>query len=100
MDFTRDFIYDGMLYTVSYFESSGLTKFSPLSESRCKQMDFADGICSGFTVENGSAMNLKFTASVTATAAPIPEPETYTMMLAGLGLIGAVTRRRHNNLSV
>ncbi len=27
-------------------------------------------------------------------AAPIPEPETYAMLLAGLGLMGAVVRRR------
>jgi hypothetical protein len=26
--------------------------------------------------------------------APIPEPETYAMMLAGLGLIGFIARRR------
>ena len=25
---------------------------------------------------------------------PIPEPETYAMLLAGLGLMGAVVRRR------
>jgi hypothetical protein len=25
---------------------------------------------------------------------PVPEPETYAMMLAGLGLLGAITRRR------
>jgi len=29
---------------------------------------------------------------------PIPEPETYAMMLAGLGLIGAVARRRRKGL--
>ena len=28
--------------------------------------------------------------------APVPEPETYAMLLAGLGLIGAVVRRRSN----
>jgi len=25
---------------------------------------------------------------------PVPEPETYAMLLAGLGLMGAVARRR------
>lgn len=30
--------------------------------------------------------------------APIPEPETYAMMLAGLGLMGVVARRRERNL--
>jgi hypothetical protein len=28
---------------------------------------------------------------------PVPEPETYAMMLAGLGLIGFMSRRRKNN---
>jgi hypothetical protein len=27
-------------------------------------------------------------------AAPVPEPESYAMFLAGLGLIGAMARRR------
>jgi hypothetical protein len=27
-------------------------------------------------------------------AAPVPEPETYAMMLAGLGLLGFAARRR------
>ena len=31
-------------------------------------------------------------------ATPIPEPETYAMMLAGLGLLGFVARRRRQNL--
>lgn len=32
--------------------------------------------------------------TLTQVAAPIPEPETYTMFLAGLGLMGAIARRK------
>ena len=35
-----------------------------------------------------------FVASVTA---PVPEPETYAMMLAGLGALGFLARRRRND---
>jgi hypothetical protein len=31
------------------------------------------------------------------TLAPIPEPETYAMLVAGLGVIGFKARRRKNN---
>ena len=35
-----------------------------------------------------------FLDNVTMTVTPVPEPETYAMFLAGLGLMGAVARRR------
>lgn len=35
-----------------------------------------------------------FTASAVSAVAVVPEPETYAMLLAGLGLVGAVARRR------
>jgi hypothetical protein len=55
------------------------------------------GYYSVFTMNNwdsnGKIMrNMLFVADMTPTA--IPEPETYAMMLAGLGLMGAVVRRR------
>lgn len=41
----------------------------------------------------GGTMRGTFPVSQTITAA-VPEPETYAMMLAGLGLVGAISRRR------
>jgi len=34
------------------------------------------------------------TYSIEMVTAPIPEPETYALMLAGLGLVGFMARRR------
>ena len=36
----------------------------------------------------------RYAASVSAIPAPVPEPETYAMMLGGLALLGAVARRK------
>ena len=40
-----------------------------------------------------------FNVGTDAVAAPVPEPETYAMMLAGLGLLGVVARRRKQKLN-
>lgn len=34
--------------------------------------------------------------NIQAFTAPVPEPETYAMMMLGLGLVGAIARRRKN----
>lgn len=41
-----------------------------------------------------TAMSASYTGTITATVAAIPEPETYALMLAGLALLGAWSRRR------
>ncbi|WP_229256232.1 choice-of-anchor E domain-containing protein [Duganella fentianensis] len=50
----------------------------------------AGNLISQFNTEAGG--NLKVTYDYTA-AAPVPEPETYAMLIGGLGLLGLVRRR-------
>lgn len=48
-------------------------------------------------VDSGFAVRAYFDASAgKVTIAAVPEPETYAMLLAGLGLMGAIARRRRN----
>jgi hypothetical protein len=57
------------------------------------QADGSGATASGGTfrlIDHNVLGNMGFTGSVTA----VPEPETYAMLLAGLGLVGACTRRR------
>lgn len=41
-----------------------------------------------------NALGGEFGIGGSVLAAPVPEPETYAMLLAGLGLMGAISRRR------
>lgn len=59
---------------------------------------------SGFSSDGGhlngvgsQRVALGFYGVAGASLAPIPEPETYAMMLAGLGLLGTVVRRRRQS---
>ena len=45
----------------------------------------------GFCCDRGTAV---LDIATAGSAAPIPEPETYALVLAGLGVLGAVAHRR------
>lgn len=45
----------------------------------------------GQSTGNPTGLRVEFTAS---NVTPVPEPETYAMLLAGLGLMGVISRRR------
>ena len=53
----------------------------------------------GYASANGTGKGGYGITSVVGPVAPIPEPETYAMLLAGLGLMVFVARRRRQNLA-
>ncbi|WP_229259085.1 discoidin domain-containing protein [Duganella flavida] len=57
-------------------------------------ISFSFGAISGRYVEIVAYNEGSWTALQTASITAVPEPETYAMMLAGLGLVGAIARRR------
>ena len=79
------------------------TKFGQGSSNRLSQNDYVTWTVSGLTGSNYAASYLHLqggpnrgSAKYSAVSA-IPEPETYAMMLAGLGLMGYTARRRKTN---
>lgn len=49
-----------------------------------------------FSISNLPRGLSNFRAYSSSSVSPVPEPETYSMMLMGLGLIGFIARRRRN----
>jgi hypothetical protein len=97
----------GLSYTMDVIASAFVLTRGSLGSSADSAIDYtlSWGAITGVFEKNGNAVS-NFTATSTSgfdylrqVAAPIPEPETYAMMLAGLGLIGVMTRRRRQKLN-
>jgi hypothetical protein len=102
------FYLDGTGFTASAtslnfdFSGSGCAGFqNPYIGSGMNYLSFAASVCGGYT----NAINLATDIwaantspqdgiQVVATISPVPEPQTYAMLLVGLGLIGFMARRR------
>jgi hypothetical protein len=95
-EYSENFTYDGYDYTFNYFEETESLKSDPRSQALCNEVGKN---CAGFVTSEGKKTTVDFAFNITGTATPVPEPETYAMLLAGLGIVGAVARRRRNYIS-
>ncbi|MDR2015440.1 MAG: THxN family PEP-CTERM protein [Azoarcus sp.] len=93
------FTYDGYEYTFNYFQTSGPNAIMQFGADVCSEL--SGGVlttsCYGFKTAESAQTTIQFGFSVTATPV-VPEPETYVMLLAGLGLVGAVVSRRRDTI--
>lgn len=64
---------------------------SPVTLGAGEFIEIGYGNAGSYLYDHG---NIDVTITTGAVAAPVPEPETYAMMLAGLGLLGFAARRR------
>lgn len=98
----------GDLFTSGGFRLGGIASVIGVEDRRSPgcTADPTQGFCSTFSSQDAVHFGVDSTGTLATTsssargawlyqtAAPVPEPETYAMMLAGLGLLGVVARRR------
>lgn len=77
---------------------AGLSPSVSTSYSGTYRLTFTDNVA-GFTHASSSVGTNYVDLTITAAVAAVPEPETYVMLLAGLGLMGTIARRRRQDLS-
>ena len=91
-------------------DSPSMNQPSPFNHSGPRDLNFTGSLANGDSAnasfnlspfDPGTGNTYTFTITQTPTVmSPIPEPETYAMLIAGLGLMGAMVRRRgtkHNS---
>jgi hypothetical protein len=82
---------DALVKTFS-FDPIGRTEIYRLTETPLVAGDYSI-VISGVN----SPLQASYGANLSVVAAPIPEPETYVLMLAGLGVMGFVMSRRQRS---
>ena len=76
-----------------YVSNHGHALFSSNAASEMTSRTLADFTASGAATFGGVSHTLAYFSTIPQ-AAPVPEPEGYALMLAGLAMLGAAARRR------
>ena len=92
----------GLVVGTTATQLASSTDFAEYTGSRNSLTSFADykplvaNVTANWTNGGDGAFELTVpnTTAFTVVTAPVPEPETYGMLVAGLGLVGFVSRRR------
>ncbi|MCL2875394.1 MAG: THxN family PEP-CTERM protein [Betaproteobacteria bacterium] len=93
------FDYDNSIYSFDYFITGVTIELFNADTCSIVSKGALTGACYGFRTFEGTQNTLQLGFSIASLGSPripVPEPETYAMLLAGLGVIGAIVRRRNN----
>ena len=82
---------------VVFLDNNGNTVFTSNSFFQPTTTNFSQSFASGLTVSSVLLTSGKLYDNMSITVAAVPEPDTYAMMLMGMGLIGFMVRRRKNS---
>jgi hypothetical protein len=75
---------------------NGWWSYGPASSADARMMAVSFSNVSGHDLTGNFSLNTSV-SGFSQSAVPVPEPETYAMMLAGLGALGFISRRRRQN---
>ncbi|WP_295993978.1 PEP-CTERM sorting domain-containing protein [Rugamonas sp.] len=79
---------------VNGFGGFGADGFSATGSEFKSGLNTLDFVVTNFALNGGNPTGLRVEFTSSSVMAAVPEPETYGMLLAGLGMMGVIARRR------